>query len=92
MWGGMQPSEFKVCDLDSFPVPGVYTNDAGAMQSYSQPLESLDAITTVPYVPTAAATHNCKMFASMDVFAKTLTRSSSGTRTTSSCSTSRQFE
>ena len=31
MRGGMQPGEFKVCDSDSFPVPGVYTDSAGAI-------------------------------------------------------------
>ena len=79
--GGMQPGEFEVCDSDSFPVPGVYTDAAGATQSYAQPPESLGAITTVPYVPTAAATRNCKTFASTDVFAATLAPSSSGTAT-----------
>ena len=54
-------------------MPGVYTNAAGA-------------ITTMPwYVPTAAATRNYMVFASMDVFAKMLVQSSSSMRTMRSC-------
>ena len=64
---GMQPGEFEVCDSDSFPIPGVYTS-AGQTLSYSQPPESLGAISTVPYTPTSAATSNCKTYASTDLF------------------------
>ena len=59
---------FEVCDSDSFPVPGVYTDSTGATQSYSQPPESLGAISTVPYTPTSAATSNCKTYQSTDLF------------------------
>ena len=65
---GFQAGEFEVCDSDSFPVPGIYTDSTGATQSYAQPPESLGAISTVPYVPTAAATSNCKTFASTELF------------------------
>ena len=68
---GATPADglFEVCDSDSFPVPGVYTDAAGATQSYAQPPESLGAISTMPYQPTSAATSNCKTYASSDVFA-----------------------
>ena len=65
---GFAAGEFEVCDSDSFPIPGLYTDAAGATQSYAQPPESLGAITTVPYEPTAAATSNCKTFASTELF------------------------
>ena len=65
---GYAEGEFEVCDSGSFPVPGIYTDSAGATQSYSQPPESLGAITTVPYDPTAAPTSNCKTYASSELF------------------------
>ena len=40
-------------------VPGIYTDASGATQSYAQPPESAGPITTVPYVPTSAASSNC---------------------------------
>ena len=89
---GATPADglFEVCDSDSFPVPGVYTDAAGATQSYAQPPESLGPITTVPYTPTSAATSNCKTFASTDIFLQASTTSgasSSGATGTGSAST-----
>ena len=66
--GSYTEGEYEYCDSDSFPVPGVYTDSAGTTYSYSQPAESLGAISTVPYTPTAAATSNCKTYASSDIF------------------------
>ena len=74
---GFAAGEFETCDSDSFPVPGVYTDSTGATQSYSQPPESLGAISTVPYTPTSAATSNCKTYASTDIFAAAATASGS---------------
>ena len=65
---GFAAGEFEVCDSDSFPIPGVYTDAAGATQSYAQPAESLGAISTMPYQPSSAATSNCKTFASTELF------------------------
>ncbi|KAI0317526.1 hypothetical protein OF83DRAFT_1163895 [Amylostereum chailletii] len=64
---GMQEGEFEVCDSENMDVPGVYTEN-GQTLSYSQPPESLGAITTVPYQPRVPASSNCQTTASAQVF------------------------
>ncbi|KAH9910968.1 uncharacterized protein BXZ73DRAFT_93504 [Epithele typhae] len=76
---GQADGEFEVCDSDSFPIPGVYTDAAGATQSYAQPPESQGAITSIPYDPTAAATRACTTFASAALFTDAVAAPSSGT-------------
>ena len=86
--GSMDAGEFEFCDSDSFPIPGIYTDSAGTTTSYSQPAESLGAITTIPYTQTSAATSNCVTYASSDLFVTTASGSSATGTASSAKSTS----
>jgi hypothetical protein len=66
--GGTAAGDFEVCDSDNMGVPGVYTDAAGATQSYSQPPESDGPITTVPYQPTTVASSNCQKVTSSAIY------------------------
>lgn len=79
--GGFQPGEFEVCDSADMTVPGIYTDSTGATQSYSQPAESLGAITTIPYQPTTVASSNCVTYTSSVLYASAPT-ASAGSSTT----------
>ncbi|VDB88649.1 unnamed protein product [Peniophora sp. CBMAI 1063] len=65
---GFQAGEFEVCDSDLMTVPGIYVDSTGATQSYSQPPESLGAITSIPYTPSVVASSNCQTYASSALF------------------------
>jgi hypothetical protein len=67
--GGNAPADgsFEVCDSDLMTVPGVYVEN-GQTLSYSQPPESLGAITSIPYQPSVVASSNCVTSASADLF------------------------
>ena len=86
--GSYSEGEFEVCDSDSFPVPGIYTLSDGTTTSYSQPAESLGAISTVPYTATAAATSNCVTYASSELFATTSGASSASATGSAAAATS----
>ncbi|KAF8150243.1 hypothetical protein B0H34DRAFT_635168, partial [Crassisporium funariophilum] len=58
---------FESCDAENADFPGVYTVD-GVVQTYTQPPESLGAITTVPYVARVPSSSNCKTFTSAELF------------------------
>jgi len=79
-----QNGVFEVCDADSGELPGVYTSN-GQVITYTQPPESLGAITTVPYVPVVPSSSNCVTYQSSDLFsaiATVLPPSSSGATAT----------
>jgi len=67
--GGFAPGEFEVCESADIGVPGIYVDSAGATQSYSQPAESLGAITTIPYQPSTVASSSCTTYTSSVLFA-----------------------
>lgn len=50
---------FESCEGESQDFPGVYTDAAGAVQTYTQPPESLGAITTMPYTARMPKSSNC---------------------------------
>lgn len=50
---------FESCEGESQDFPGIYTDANGAVQTYTQPPESLGAITTVPYTPRIPKSSNC---------------------------------
>ncbi|KAH7339427.1 hypothetical protein B0J17DRAFT_655089 [Rhizoctonia solani] len=50
---------FESCEGESQDYPGVYTDAAGAVQTYTQPPESLGAITTMPYTARVPKSSNC---------------------------------
>jgi hypothetical protein len=62
-----QNGTFEVCDSDLMDIPGVYTS-GGQTLSYSQPAESLGAITSIPYQPRTPSSSNCQTYKSSQVF------------------------
>jgi hypothetical protein len=66
-----QDGIFEVCDSDTMQLPGVYVSN-GQTLTYSQPPESLGAITTVPYTPTIPASSNCQTYQSSDLYTATV--------------------
>ncbi|KAF9507020.1 hypothetical protein BS47DRAFT_1352137 [Hydnum rufescens UP504] len=71
------PNEYTVCDSDNQDPPGVYTNSAGVVTTYTQPPESLGPISTLPYVAKIPATSNCVTFQSAQLYASESSASSS---------------
>jgi hypothetical protein len=60
--------KYVVCDAPSADFPGVYTDAAGQVQTYTQPPESLGAIQTMPYQPKVPQASNCKTLQSAELF------------------------
>ncbi|CAE6431836.1 unnamed protein product [Rhizoctonia solani] len=50
---------FESCEGESQDFPGIYTDANGAVQTYTQPPESLGAISTIPYTPRMPKSSNC---------------------------------
>jgi len=67
---------FEVCQGDNQDFPGVFTNSAGVVQTYTQPPESLGAISTIPYTPKVPASSNCVTYTSSAIYASLPTVSS----------------
>jgi len=61
--------EFTVCDSDNQDPPGVYTDSAGAIQTFTQPPESLGPITSFPYTATIPKSSNCVTYTSSLLYA-----------------------
>ncbi|CAE6459991.1 hypothetical protein ACGC1H_007307 [Rhizoctonia solani] len=59
---------FESCQGENQDFPGVYTDSAGQVQTYSQPPESLGAITTMPFQPRIPASSNCVAFQSAALY------------------------
>jgi len=89
-----QNGTFESCQGDNQDYPGIYTDPTGQVQTYTQPPESLGAISTMPYQPKVPASSNCVTYTSSAIFAALPTPStatpassnsvrSSGTRTSS---------
>ena len=76
---------FESCDADNADFPGVYTDTSGAVVTYTQPAESLGAITTMPYTATVPASSNCVTYTSSALFTDlaAVTASASGSAATS---------
>lgn len=89
--------EFTACKGDNQDFPGIYTDASGAVQTYTQPPESLGPITTMPYQPKVPASSECVTYRSEDLFAAVATvlpsgssaASASTATSTSGASTSR---
>lgn len=60
---------FLSCDGDDQDFPGIYTDSAGVVQTYTQPDESLGPISTIPYTARIPASSNCQTFNSATLFA-----------------------
>ncbi|KAH7339288.1 hypothetical protein B0J17DRAFT_767051 [Rhizoctonia solani] len=59
---------FESCQGENQDFPGIYTNSAGQVVTYTQPAESLGPITTMPYVPRIPASSNCVSFQSAALY------------------------
>jgi hypothetical protein len=60
---------FLSCDGDDQDFPGIYTDSAGVVQTYTQPDEALGPISTIPYTAKIPASSNCQTFNSATLFA-----------------------
>ena len=60
---------FQACKGDNQDFPGVYTDPAdGQVKTYTQPPESLGAITTMPYTARTPASSECTTYTSKDLY------------------------
>jgi hypothetical protein len=59
-----QTGVFEACAGDNQDFPGVYTDASGKVQTYTQPAESLGAISSMPYQPKVPASSNCVTYTS----------------------------
>jgi len=64
-----QNGTFEACDGDNQDYPGIYTDPSGTVQTYTQPPESLGAISTIPYTPKVPASSNCVTYTSSAIYA-----------------------
>lgn len=76
---------FESCDADNADYPGVYTDTSGAVVTYTQPAESLGAITSMPYTAKVPSSSNCVTYTSSVLLSAlaTVTGSASGSAATS---------
>lgn len=82
-----QNNVFESCEGDNQDFPGVYTQD-GTVMTYTQPPESLGAITSIPYEPRVPASSNCRTFSAAEIYTASVTASSSVVRPTGTGSAS----
>jgi hypothetical protein len=68
-----QTGQFTSCDGDNQDFPGIYTDAAGAVQTYTQPPEALGAISSMPYQPKVPASSNCVTHTSNVLYAAAAT-------------------
>ena len=71
-----QNGTFESCEGADQDFPGVYTDASGQIQTYTQPDESLGAITSIPYQPKVPASSNCVTYTSSVLYASLPTVSS----------------
>ncbi|KAJ1304257.1 hypothetical protein OPQ81_005418 [Rhizoctonia solani] len=66
--GAYRDGVFESCEGENQDFPGIYTDSAGQVATYTQPPESLGAITTMPYQPRIPASSNCVTFQSAAIY------------------------
>ena len=71
-----QNGTFESCQGDNQDFPGIYTDASGQVQTYTQPPESLGAISTMPYQPKVPASSNCVTYTSSAIYSALPTASS----------------
>ncbi|KAJ8521294.1 hypothetical protein ONZ45_g1968 [Pleurotus djamor] len=64
-----QPGVFESCLGDNQDFPGIYTDAAGAVQTYTQPPEHLGPISTMPYTARVPASSSCVQYQSAELYA-----------------------
>lgn len=62
-----QNNVFEVCEGENQDPPGVYTSN-GVVMTYTQPAESLGAITSIPFQPRMPASSNCVTYSSAALY------------------------
>ncbi|KAK7054458.1 hypothetical protein VNI00_003656 [Paramarasmius palmivorus] len=83
-----QDGVFESCLGDSQDFPGVYTDAAGAVQTYTQPPEELGPITSMPYQPKVPASSSCTQYESSSIYAALASVEPSGSGPAGSAGTS----
>jgi hypothetical protein len=68
-----QNNSFTSCKGDNQDYPGIYTDSSGTVQTYTQPPESLGAISTMPYQPRVPASSQCVTYSSAALYAAAAT-------------------
>ncbi|KAG5722620.1 hypothetical protein E4T56_gene1355 [Termitomyces sp. T112] len=63
-----QNGTFEACLGDNQDFPGIYTDAAGVVQTYTQPPEALGAISTMPYQPKVPASSSCTTYQSAQLY------------------------
>ncbi|TRM69842.1 hypothetical protein BD626DRAFT_448002 [Schizophyllum amplum] len=79
-----QDKVFESCEGELQDYPGVYTGDDGQTTTYTQPAESLGAITTMPYQPRVPASSNCVSFESTALYTEAAKASGSSSASSGS--------
>lgn len=69
---------FESCLGDNQDFPGIYTDAAGAVQTYTQPPEELGVISTMPYQPRVPASSQCSQYQSTSLYAALATVAPTG--------------
>jgi len=59
---------FESCESDNQMFPGVYVGDNGKTSTYTQPPESLGAISTLPYQPVVPQSSSCTPYTSASLY------------------------
>ncbi|CAE6406940.1 unnamed protein product [Rhizoctonia solani] len=80
---------FESCEGENQDFPGIYTNAAGQVVTYTQPPESAGPINSMPYQPRVPASSNCVAFQSTALYGAAsassgASGSATGTRTATS--------
>ncbi|KAG6889085.1 hypothetical protein C0995_003938 [Termitomyces sp. Mi166 len=65
----VQNGTFESCLGDNQDYPGIYTDSAGVVQTFTQPPESLGPITSFPYTPRTPASSSCTQYQSSVIYA-----------------------
>ncbi|KAF8881370.1 hypothetical protein BD779DRAFT_1445631 [Infundibulicybe gibba] len=63
-----QNGTFESCLGDNQDFPGIFTSN-GQVMTYTQPAESLGAISSIPYQPKVPASSSCSQFSSTSLYA-----------------------
>ncbi|KAG6836032.1 hypothetical protein H0H93_012122 [Arthromyces matolae] len=83
-----QNGTFEACLGDNQDFPGIYTDAAGAVQTYTQPPEALGAISTMPYQPKVPASSSCSTYQSAELYSLIATVSGNAPAATTTSSSS----
>ena len=83
-----QNGTFEACKGENQDFPGIYTSN-GAVLTYSQPPESLGAISTMPYQPRVPASSDCTTYTSSVLYTALATVNAPTPSTTSTSGTSK---